>query len=104
MPSEEPPESYLQAAIMEAVHPEQARATWRHYWLEGLPPRGVERLHPWLLEQARGFASRNTKVTAARAGPRRASSERGAVMAMMAEEIERDRAEEAERKARSGKV
>lgn len=73
MPCEEPPQDYLDEAVMRSVHPEQARATWRHYWTEGLPKQGVERLYAWLLERAKGFAIRNAGVQA-RAGPRRRGS------------------------------
>lgn len=57
MPSEEPPQAYLDAAVIEAVSVDQARATWRHYFGAGLPAQGVERLHPWLLQRARERAN-----------------------------------------------
>lgn len=98
MPSAEPPKPYLDEALMRGIAPEQARSTWEHYWGAGLPERGVERLHDWLLKRAKERAN-----SQARAGPRRVGTERSDVMAMMAEEIDRDRADEAERRER-GKV
>lgn len=52
MPSEEPTKSYLDAALMAGVGPEQARSTWSHYFGAGLPSGGVERLEPWLVQRA----------------------------------------------------
>lgn len=70
MPSEDPPQAYLDEALMGAVHPDQARSTWRHYWTEGLPEKGVEKLYPWLVQQALDFLKRNARVTpAARGSP-----------------------------------
>lgn len=69
MPSQEPPAAYLEEATMRGVHAAQAKSTWKHYYGAGLPERGVERLHDWLLQQAAEKATRS-----ARAGPRRSGS------------------------------
>lgn len=68
MPGPEPPEDYLQRAVIENVRPAQARSTWKHYFAAGLPPGGIERLHEWLLEQARDYAVRKA-APPARASP-----------------------------------
>lgn len=52
LPSKEPPKEYLDVALMGGVSPKQARSTWSHYWGQGLPPGGVERLHDWLVQRA----------------------------------------------------
>jgi hypothetical protein len=65
MPGPEPPQAYLDTALMDGVSREQARSTWKHYWGAGLPPGGVERLHAWLAQRAK---ERTTKL--ARASPR----------------------------------
>jgi hypothetical protein len=62
LPCEDPPEDYLEQARMEFTPIEQAKATWRHYWAEGLPPNGVVRLYPWLLKQAREFHARTVRA------------------------------------------
>lgn len=53
MPSEEPPEDFLDEAVMSGVTREQAASTWAHYFGAGLPERGVERLHRWLCQRAK---------------------------------------------------
>ena len=69
MPSEEPPKDYIDEAVMRAVSAEQARSTWAHYWAAGLPERGVEKLYPWLLKQAKERANSQQ-----RAGPKGSSN------------------------------
>ncbi|MEY4548967.1 MAG: hypothetical protein RL685_5162 [Pseudomonadota bacterium] len=69
MPSPEPTPSYLAECVIAGVKPEQARSTWTHYWTEGLPERGVERLEGWLVKQAKERQQRHTKVEP-RASPR----------------------------------
>jgi hypothetical protein len=64
MPSEEPPQEYLDEATMRAVPREQAISTWRHYYGAGLPERGVERLHAWLCARATERAVANARVSA----------------------------------------
>src|SRR5690606_20606482 len=66
MPSESPPQDYLDAAVMAGVSLDQARGTWSHYWGAGLPDRGVEKLHPWLVKRAKERANQ-----VARTGPHR---------------------------------
>lgn len=73
MPCAEPPEDYLQQADAEFTDREQAKSTWRWYWRTGLPEYGVEKLYPWLLQQARDFKTGKTKLP--RAGPGRAASD-----------------------------
>lgn len=68
VPSEHPTESYLGACVMAGVSPQQARATWNHYWTAGLPPGGVEKLEPWLVKQAK---EKQNAAPAQRAGPGR---------------------------------
>ena len=46
---------------MRGIPTEQARSTWEHYWGEGLPERGVERLHDWLLKRAKERVNRLAK-------------------------------------------
>lgn len=62
MPSEEPTQSYLDSALMAGVKPEQARSTWSHYFGQGLPPGGVERLEPWLVQRAKEKQNQLTTV------------------------------------------
>lgn len=52
MPSEQPPQTYLDEATMAGIRAEQAHSTWKHYWGAGLPAQGVEKLHPWLCQRA----------------------------------------------------
>jgi len=70
MPSEHPPQEYLDEAVMRGVSPEQARSTWEYYWSAGLPANGVEKLSGWLLKRAKERAASTAKV--ARAGPQEA--------------------------------
>lgn len=69
MPGPEPTSEYLDEAVMAGVSREQAVSTWRHYWTAGLPERGVEKLYPWLIKQAKERVNQ-----LARAGPTRSSS------------------------------
>jgi hypothetical protein len=52
VPSAEPPQEYLDEALMRAVPRAQAVSTWKHYRGAGLPERGVERLYEWLCQRA----------------------------------------------------
>jgi hypothetical protein len=52
MPGPEPDQEYLDLAVMGAVSKAQALSTWKHYWGAGLPPGGVEKLRPWLVQRA----------------------------------------------------
>lgn len=52
MPGAEPPQEYLELALMGAVSKVQAISTWKHYWGAGLPSGGVEKLYPWLVQRA----------------------------------------------------
>jgi hypothetical protein len=70
LPSEEPPKAYLDDAAMAAVPREQAISTWKYYWGAGLPPGGVEKLHPWLVQRAKERA--NQLARAPKSGPRTA--------------------------------
>jgi len=65
MPCEEPPADYLEQAVIEATPVDQAKSTWAHYWGQGLPPNGVERLYAWLLQRAREKAISNRSRAAA---------------------------------------
>jgi hypothetical protein len=69
LPCEEPPREYLDEAVMRAVSREQAASTWKHYFGAGLPPGGVERLYPWLIQRAKERANKLAKL--ARASPMR---------------------------------
>jgi hypothetical protein len=62
VPSEDPPKDYLDEAVMRGVPPAQAKSTWRHYFGAGLPERGVERLHDWLLTRAKERANSTTSI------------------------------------------
>lgn len=89
--SPEPPPEYLDEALMGAVGREQAASTWKHYFGAGLPPGGVERPYPWLIQRAR---ERGVKVAQlARASPQRTGTD--AFTAHRIAHIERLRAEEA---------
>lgn len=66
LPSEEPSRDYLEAAVMAGVSADQARSTWAHYWGAGLPDRGVERLHPWLIKRAKERANQLAKASRGR--------------------------------------
>lgn len=52
LPDIDPPDAYLEEAVMAGVSREQAASTWNHYRTNGLPERGVQRLYPWLIKQA----------------------------------------------------
>jgi hypothetical protein len=65
MPSEEPPSEFLDEAVMGGVSRDQARSTWAHYFGAGLPERGVERLHPWLVKRAKERVTQQTGVVSA---------------------------------------
>lgn len=69
LPCEEPPKDYLDQAQLEFTPLERAKATWKYYWGAGLPANGVERLHPWLLQQAREKAFRDSKAPSSRGAP-----------------------------------
>ncbi len=69
MPGETPTASYLAACVMAGVKPQQARSTWSHYFGQGLPPGGVERLEAWLVQRAAEKQTASTKAPA-RASPR----------------------------------
>lgn len=56
LPSPEPPTAYLDEALMAGVPRDRATSTWRHYHGAGLPERGVERLHSWLVQRAKEHA------------------------------------------------
>jgi hypothetical protein len=92
--SQEPPKAYLDEALMAGVSDEQARSTWEHYRGAGLPPNGVERLYAWLTKRAKERANQTTKT------PTRSGS--SGVLTMMANELERQRAEEAEDDRKKG--
>lgn len=74
IPSEDPPEDYLQQSDCEFTPRDRATATWKHYWRAGLPEFGVEKLYPWLLEQARQYGARHLKAAAERHPQRRHGS------------------------------
>lgn len=69
MPGPEPTESYLASCTMAGVKPAQARSTWSHYFGQGLPPGGVERLEAWLVQRATEKQTKGTTLPA-RASPR----------------------------------
>jgi hypothetical protein len=98
MPSEAPPKAYLDAALMAGVSREQAAATWEHYWTKGLPPDGVEKLHPWLVKQAKERANQLAKLARASpaAAPDRLTAQAARVEMLRARESQ---AEEAQRKS-----
>jgi hypothetical protein len=98
MPSEAPPKAYLDAALMAGVSREQAAATWEHYWTEGLPVRGVEKLHPWLVKQAKERANQLAKLARASpaAAPDRLTAQAARVEMLRAREAD---AETAQRKS-----
>lgn len=52
LPTDDPPQEYLDDAVMAGVPRAQAVSTWEHYRGAGLPERGVERLHSWLVKRA----------------------------------------------------
>lgn len=68
MPGPEPPPEYLDEALMAGVDRVQATSTWRHYHGAGLPERGVEKLHAWLVQRARERANQLARAPA-RASP-----------------------------------
>jgi hypothetical protein len=67
LPSAEPDQAYVDSAVMAGVSREQAASTWEYYWGAGLPDRGVEKLHPWLVKQAKERANQTARV---KSGPR----------------------------------
>lgn len=69
MPGPEPTESYLAAAAMAGVHPQQARDTWTWYATKGLPADGVERLEGWLVLSAKQRQETRARLPLARASP-----------------------------------
>lgn len=75
MPGPDPSSSYLASCVMAGVAPIQAQSTWAHYWTQGLPPQGVEKLEPWLVQQAVDFQNRAAKVPTARGNPARPGDE-----------------------------
>ncbi len=77
MPSADPPKGYLDLAVMGGVSREQAAATWEHYWTEGLPHRGVEKLHPWLVKQAKERTNQLARASPGVASIRRHGSRQG---------------------------
>lgn len=62
LPGPDPTESYLASCVMAGVRPEQARSTWGHYFGQGLPPGGVERLEAWLVQRAAEKQTSSTKL------------------------------------------
>jgi hypothetical protein len=62
LPTQVPSPEYLDAALMAGVSREQAASTWTHYFGEGLPARGVERLIPWLVQRAKERANSLARV------------------------------------------
>ena len=90
LPSEEPTQEYLDAAVMAGVSPEQARSTWEHYWGAGLPDRGVEKLIPWMVKRAKEHANQTARAT--RAGPSRASDVFAYAMSRISEEEAKEQA------------
>lgn len=62
VPKTDPPQAYLDEAVMRGISPQQARSTWVHYRGAGLPQGGVERLFDWLCQRAKERANRLTKV------------------------------------------
>lgn len=97
MPSEEPPLEYLDSALMAGVSREQAASTWAHYWAAGLPERGVEKLHPFLVKSAKERANAHAKVP----GARRARSDADDRLQAQLDRVEMLRAEEAEEERRA---
>lgn len=75
MPEGPPPKAYLDDATMAAVSLSQATSTWEHYQGAGLPERGVERLHPWLLKRAAEHQAGKAR-SGASGGPRRSAQAR----------------------------
>lgn len=73
MPSELPPKTYLDTALMGGVSPVQAKSTWKHYWGAGLPLSGVERLYDWLT--LRAVERSNQVARAPQSGPRQSPSD-----------------------------
>lgn len=65
LPTEAPPQAYLDEAVMRGVDPRQARSTWAHYRGAGLPTGGVERLYEWLCQRAKERTVSQAKVAAA---------------------------------------
>lgn len=68
MPGPDPTKSYLAACVMAGVKPMQAVSTWNHYYGQGLPPGGVERLEPWLVQRAKEKQTASTQLPPARPG------------------------------------
>lgn len=66
LPCEQPPQEYLDAAQMGGVSLAQAKSTWKHYWGNGLPPNGVLRLIPWLVQRAKERQERTAKAPPSR--------------------------------------
>lgn len=62
MPSETPPQAYLDEATLSGVRTEQAWSTWKYYWGAGLPAQGIEKLHPWLCQRALERAIQQARV------------------------------------------
>lgn len=62
MPGEQPPQAYLDEAVMRGVSRDQATSTWVHYFGAGLPERGVERLHEWLCQRAKERANSTARA------------------------------------------
>jgi hypothetical protein len=73
LPGADPPKEFLDDALMGGVSIEQAKSTWEHYHGAGLPPSGVERLHPWLVKRAKERAMQLAK--APKSGPRMVESD-----------------------------
>jgi len=95
MPSELPPKEYLDEAVMRSVTREQAAATWNHYWTKGLPVDGVEKLFPWLCQQAKDFANRQARASPTVVGADRLSAQAERIEMLRAKEAA---AEDAQRK------
>jgi hypothetical protein len=112
LPGADPPKEFLDDALMGGVSIEQARSTWEHYHGAGLPPGGVERLHPWLVKRAKERATQLAK--APKSGPRIVESDldtTGAATAFRPSEAHREYAgakgldaEQAAREYRKGET
>lgn len=92
LPSEQPPQPYLDEAAMAGVSREQATSTWEHYFGAGLPPGGIERPHRWLIKRAKDRANHTARAGPQRAGPRGSSDVFAYALHRISEEESKERA------------
>lgn len=68
LPSADPPQEYLDEALIRGVSREQATSTWSYWWGAGLPERGVERLFDWMCRSAKERMNATTGKAKGRKG------------------------------------